>query len=526
MRFRPSLITKLTLSTSLVLLCFMVLLAYINSQNFKNVITDYTVSNADQLAEIITQSAYNSMLKNDKAGLSGLIWQIGLSEGVTHIRLMDRTGKIIHSSSEDEIGKVIDKNAEACTMCHKTDNPRLDAPTMHRSRFFIDSDGKRVMGLTKAIYNEPACYNASCHVHSSSHAILGVLDIVIPLDKLNNKISEYRTQIIVLTSSFILILGALITLLTQVFVNLPVQRLAKHSAMISSGNLDVRVPVTSNDELGELSESFNQMTEDLRKAHMELEAWGARLEAKVDERTGEIKRIETQLFRSEKLASLGKLVAGIAHEINNPLTGVLLYSSIINSDNRLHEDLRPDVDRIIKESRRCAEIVSQLLEFSREAMPHKEAVSLNELVEQVIAMLHKQPSFHDITIVKEFDRTLPDVLIDPGQIQQVFINLFLNATQAMQEGGILTITTRLDEQEFLACADVMDNGCGMSEEDIGMVFDPFFTTKPDGTGLGLSISYGIIENNGGEICVASKLGEGTVFTVKFPVYVGPTLKEC
>lgn len=520
MRFRLSLITKLILSTSLTLIGFMGLLAYTNTQNFSNAITEYAVGNADQLAEIINQGAYESMLKNDKGSLFEMIRNIGQSEGIAHIHLIDRTGKIVYSSIKDNIGKIIDKNAEACTMCHKSDNPHLHASSMRRSRFFTDSDGHAVMGFTKAIYNEPACFNASCHFHPPNYTILGVLDIVISLEKLNHRISDYRNQFIVITCILILLTGILITFLTQLFVNRPVQRLVQHSTQVSAGNLNVRVPVTSHDELGELSEAVNKMTENLGKARLELEARGASLEEKIDERTREIKRIEAHLFRSEKLASLGKLVAGIAHEINNPLTGVLLYSSIVDSDKRLHEELKPDVERIITESRRCADIVSRLLEFSREAMPNKEAVSLNELLDQVITLLHKQPSFHDIAIVKEYTPSLPNVLIDPRQLQQVFVNLFINASQAMMEGGTLTITTRLDDEGFLVCADVKDTGCGMNEEDLGRIFDPFYTTKNDGTGLGLSISYGIVENNGGKIEVKSKFDNGTVFTVKLPVHVG------
>ena len=376
MRFRPTLITKLSLITSLILLGCMGLLNYTNTQYFHDATIEYAVSNADQLAETINRSAYASMLKNDKGSIFEMIRRIGESEGITHIRLMDRTGKVIYSSRTDDLGKIIDKNAEACTMCHKSEDPHIQASSMHRSRFYTDKDGQEVMGFTRAIYNEPACFNASCHVHPPDFKILGVLDIVISLGKLNQKTRDYRNQFILITCIFILITGMLITFLTQIFVNLPIQRLVEHSAKVSAGKLDVRVPVTSQDELGELSEAINQMTEHLGIARQELEAWGSNLEAKVIERTWEIKRIETQLFRSEKLASLGKLVAGIAHEINNPLTGILLYSSLVNADKRLHDNLRDDVERIITESHRCADIVKRLLEFSREAMPHKEAVSL------------------------------------------------------------------------------------------------------------------------------------------------------
>lgn len=516
MHLRSSLIIKLTLAFSLILIGFMGLLDFININNFRKVMIGYTVSNADQLAEIINQSAYDYMLKNDKDSLYEMVRRISLSEGIHNIRLMDRTGKIMYSSLKEEIGTIVDKNAEACNMCHKSGDPRQNAPSMHRSRFFTNKDGMELMGLTKAIYNQPACFTASCHFHSQDYSILGVLDITVSLKDLHQKTRDYRMQFVVITCIFILIIGILTTLLIQSLVNKPVQRLVKHMSLVSEGNLEARVKVLSQDELGVLSESVNRMTENLMLARAELTEWASSLEMKVDDRTKEIKKIEGQLLRSEKLASLGKLVAGIAHEINNPLTGILLYSSIINGDKRLHPELKPDIDRVIAESKRCTDIVSRLLEFSREAMPHKESVSLNDLLDKVINLIHKQPTFQDISILKVYAPNLPDTIIDPSQIQQVFINIFLNASHAMEENGELTVTTYRDAKNSMVGVRIKDTGCGISEEDIDKIFDPFFTTKQSGTGLGLSISYGIVENNGGTIKVSSRVGIGTTFTLLLP----------
>lgn len=525
MTFRPLLIVKLTLAFSLILLGFMGLLDLLNINNFRKVMSENAVSSADQLAEIINQSAYDYMLKNDKEGLYKMVKRIGESEGIHHIRLMDRVGKIVYSSLIEEIGQSVNKNAEACTMCHKSDNPRQHAPSMHRSRFFTTSDGKELMGFTKAIYNQPACFTASCHFHMQDHTILGVLDIIVSQEAMHNKTNEYRIQSVIMTCIFIVLIAGLTSLLIQNQVNKPVQRLVKHMAQVSAGNLDERVPVLSRDELGILSESVNRMTENLKKAHDELTEWASSLEVKVYERTTEIKQIEGQLLRSEKLASLGKLVAGIAHEINNPLTGILLYSSIIDGDKRLDPGLKPDIDRVISESRRCSDIVSRLLEFSREAVPYKAPVSLNDLLDKVIALIHNQPTFHNIHIVLEYDPDLPAVLIDPSQMQQVFINILLNASHAMQEGGVLTIATFLAAENRMVGARIKDTGCGVPEEDLGRIFDPFFTTKQNGTGLGLSISYGIVENNGGTIEVKSRVGIGTIFTILLPAYQGGERKN-
>ena len=518
MQFRISLITKLTIATSIILVVFMWTLDSINLKYFRNIMTEYAVSNAEQIAEVINQSAYDSMMKNDKEQLYQVISHIGESKSIEHLRLIDRAGKVVFSSTKQEIGTIISMNSDACVMCHKSGNPRLYASSMHRSRLFTTSGGKEVLGLTRAIYNQPSCSTAACHFHHSEYNVLGILDITISLDYMLQKSHEYRMQFIIMTCVLLLLIGVLINFLTQRLVNRPVKRLVRHTTLVAAGKLDVRVPVSSSDELGDLSDTVNRMTESLQKAQEELKDWGTSLEQKVEERSQEIKRIQTQLYRSEKLASLGQLVAGIAHEINNPLTGVLLFSSIVSSDKRLDPALKADLERVISETSRCADIVKRLLEFSRETPTQRNVLSVNALFDKVINLMDQHPCFHDIEITKNYTLNLPDVIADPGQIQQVLMNLFLNACHAMPGGGSLTLSTRISDDGAFISADVGDSGCGISEEDLNRIFDPFFTTKDTGTGLGLSISYGIVVNNGGKLEVKSRIGEGTVFTVVLPVH--------
>jgi two-component system NtrC family sensor kinase len=227
--------------------------------------------------------------------------------------------------------------------------------------------------------------------------------------------------------------------------------------------------------------------------------------------------MEEQLRRSEKLASLGTLSAGVAHEINNPLTGILLYASILNSDKRLDPALLPDVARVISETQRCAGIVKDLLEFSRESLPEKEVIALDAILDEVVTFFHKQPDFSNIAIRKNYGSDMPLISVDPNQIRQVFMNLVINAGHAMPHGGDLEISTYRSADGTYICAGFKDSGDGILEENLARIFDPFFTTKSEGTGLGLSISYGIIENNGGKIEVKSKAGEGATFIVMLPV---------
>jgi len=520
MHLRLSLIVKLTLATSLILVGFMSLLDYVNLENFKRATIEYAASNADQLTEIINQSAYDAMMKNDKAELYQMIDRIAQSRSIEHISLIDRGGTVVYSSHKSEIGTVIDQKNAACIFCHQPNNTRLYSPTNNSSRLYRTVGGAEVLGYTKAIYNQPECSTGACHFHAKDHHILGVLDITVSLENLRQQSHEYRMEFIVMTCLLLLLIGVLITFMTQRLVDRPVQRLVRHTAQVSAGNMEARIPVTTADELGDLAEAINDMTGSLARAQEELKEWAGSLEHKVEERSQEIRQMQAQLNRSEKLASLGNLVAGIAHEINNPLSGILLYASIVDNDKRLDPLLKPDLERVIAECRRCADIVKQLLEFSREALPHKEAVSLNSLLDKVIGLLQHQPSFHNISIERSYAPDLGPVFVDANQMQQVFVNLFINASHAMPKGGVISVATSRPDNGGFACVEIGDTGCGISEEDLQRIFDPFFTTKAEGTGLGLSISYGFVENNAGKIEVRSTVGKGTTFTILLPLQEG------
>jgi len=519
MNMRISLIAKFTFATSLILLVFMGLLDNINLKNFRKVMIDYAVSNAEQVADVISQSTYDAMLKNDKTSLYHMIGRNAKSEHIEHIRLIDPKGKVIFSNISGETGSVIGKHADECIMCHSSESPDVSTTSKSRSRIIITRSGKEALGFTKAIYNQPACIAASCHFHGKNDTVLGLLDISISLETLRHKSREYRLEFIMLTCWLLLMIGVLVTILTHYLVDIPVRRLVRHSALVAEGDLESRVPISSRDELGELSVAINHMTENLGRADKELKGWADSLEHKVEERSREIMRMEEQLRRSEKLASLGTLAAGVAHEINNPLTGILLYASILNSDKKLDPDLLPDVERVISETQRCAGIVRNLLEFSRESSPEKEVIALEAILDELCTFFHKQPDFENIVIRKNYGSELPLVSVDPNQIRQVFMNLFINAGHAMPRGGGLEISTYRSEDGKYVCAGLQDDGDGISEENLARIFDPFFTTKTEGTGLGLSISYGIIENNGGKIEVKSRVGEGTTFIVMLPVSV-------
>jgi two-component system, NtrC family, sensor kinase len=515
---RLKLISKLTIATGVVLLCTMALFAYLNLNSLKDLLLQEAISEADKITETIIRSTHNQMLRDDRPLFYKTIAEIGSQRGVERIRLINKTGRVIYSTREIETGTLLNKQAEICVICHGLKELRITASSKNRSRRFFSSTGEEFLGITNAIYNEESCYTASCHFHPEGFKVLGVLDVVVSLDRMHSLINEYRNRSIALVLLLLALTSISITLFTQKLVNRPVRELLEHTKMLSRGELDGSVPSFANDELGELAQSFNSMTGSLKKARNELEGWGRTLEQMVQERTQELTQIQAQLIRSEKLASLGEVVAGIAHEINNPLTGILVFSSLIHSNPRLDETLKNDIETVIRETKRCATIVKGLLEFARCSTPQKGLASVNAVSETALSLIEHQILFQDITVIREYADDLPELLLDPNQIEQVFINIFLNAAQAMHGEGTLKVRSWVDPEQGFVFLTVTDNGCGIPEAHLSKVFDPFFSTKENkGTGLGLSVSYGIIQEHGGAIEVQSEVGDGTTFTIRLPL---------
>ncbi len=298
----------------------------------------------------------------------------------------------------------------------------------------------------------------------------------------------------------------------------PLQRMVNATQEIAKGDLEHKVEIKSTDELGYLASSFNQMTEKLKAANEELIEWGRTLEKKVQERTGELLEMQASLVQSEKLASLGKLAAGIAHEINNPLGGILIYSHLLLEETKGKSGQSETLKKIIKETSRCKNIVKGLLEFARPKEPEMAPTDLNEVINKTLAIFERQALFQNIKVEKDFSG-IPRIVADGSQLQQVFANIIINAAEAMDGNGLLTIKTYLDTKTNVLRIEFRDTGHGIREEDLPRLFEPFFTTKEvgKGTGLGLAISYSIVQKHNGSIKVKSEVGQGSTFTVILPL---------
>jgi len=297
----------------------------------------------------------------------------------------------------------------------------------------------------------------------------------------------------------------------------PLAVMVEATDKIAQGDLRHRVDLKGQDEIGQLARAFNRMTDELSLAHEDLTQWGQTLERRVEERTRELRGTQDQLVVSEKLAALGKMAAGVAHEINNPLTTILINTHLLLERPGRDAEEGETMNLIADETIRCAAIVRGLLDFARLTPSQAAPTDINDVVERTLLLLEKQALVRNIRIEKALDRTLPPIEVDKNKIQQVFSNLAINACEAMPRGGTLVVASLMSRDGTLIEITFTDTGVGISKENIPRLFDPFFTTKSFGTGLGLAVSYGIIRQRGGTILVRSEVGKGTVFTVRIPL---------
>ncbi len=298
----------------------------------------------------------------------------------------------------------------------------------------------------------------------------------------------------------------------------PVRLIADAMQRLAKGDYPPKVEVRSNDEIGYLAENFNRMSDELAAAHQLLVNSAETLERKVDERTAELKDMQEHLIQTEKLAALGKLAAGVAHEINNPLTGILTNSSLMLEDCADDDPARADLQTIVDETLRCRKIVKGLLDFARQTPPQKQLINLNQVVEDVLGLVRNQVGFRDISVTTQLDPTPASVMADHDQMRQVILNIVLNAAEALNGKGELTILSSIEQQNGVIRLAIHDNGPGIPDEVKSRIFEPFFTTKSSGTGLGLSIAYGIVERHGGTISLASAKGQGTTVSIDLPLH--------
>jgi two-component system NtrC family sensor kinase len=480
---------------------------------------------ANRVSEILKRSMRYGMLINRKEDVHQIINTVATEPGVDGIRIYNKKGTIVFSSQPAEVGRVVDFRAEACIICHAEAQPLEALPIAERHRVFRAGDGHRTIGVINPIDNEADCYTAACHAHSKEQTVLGVLDVKMSLDTVDRQLSQSRRQLILFAGFMILGSGFFAGWFIYIFVRRRVRALMMGTEQIASGNLTYRIPTTKQDELGLLAASFNRMSEDLAEAHREITDWSTHLEEKAEQKSRELAQAQSHMIRMERLASLGKLSATVAHEINNPLAGVLNYAFLALRMLR-DEALSPERKKALQEYLtiiknevgRSGDIVKNMLVFARQTGGNFASEHLHELINSSLMLVNHHMELKGIRSVQNLALDDDHLLCDAGQIRQAMIALFVNAIEAMENGGILTVTTSEIVNKESIAIDISDTGVGIPEQIIPNIFDPFFSTKKDakGVGLGLAVVYGIIQRHQGSIQVDSKQGQGTTFQIILP----------
>jgi two-component system NtrC family sensor kinase len=493
-------------------------------------LNDMVLKTASQLSETIKKSIQSDMLLNRKEHAYKIMETIGRQEGIEKVRIYSKEGRILFSSDHREIEGMVDKRAEACYGCHAEARPLERLATSERSRIFHSTDayelggkGHRILGIISPLYNEKGCSSAACHAHPQSNKVLGVIDVTMSLADVDHEINASRKRILLSSVVSIVSICLIVAFILIRLIEMPVKELVLGTKRVSEGDLEHFISVTTSDEMGHLASSFNQMTGDLQKAREEIQEGIRNLELKVEERTQELKATQSQLLQSEKLAAVGKLAATVAHEINNPLTGVYTYIKLMERKIEQgqtgagdFEKYRGFLETMRREVERTTAIVQNLLDFTRPKEPIRKQLNLLKVVEESLSLIRNKLSLNNVEVVNVM-KPLPDILADPAHMKQVFINLMINACEAMERGGTLTISGDHNAEENTVTVGVRDTGVGIEVENLARIFDPFFSTKEKGTGLGLSVVNGIVARHNGKVLIDSSPGNGTNIRITLPI---------
>ncbi len=480
---------------------------------------------ARRISDLVSSSTHYSMLINRKEDIEHIVATIGHEPDIERISIFNHGGQIVYSSDSSQVHRTVSTNQQPCIRCHSGKKPIV--ATNRELSIFRSARGYRVAELSRPILNEPSCYNASCHAHTPEEKVLGVMDIRISLKNIDAATDYSRNTLLALSLfSMILIIFILwIYLWKEVIV--PVRVLHHGTREIARGNLNYTIQDPSGTEIGDLAHSFNEMTARLRKAQDEITNWSRTLEDRVEQKSRELAAAQKQMLNVEKMASLGKLSATVAHEINNPLAGVLNYNKLIMKQIQKSdippekaEPILEELGIIESEIKRLGNIVKNLLTFARENGEELTENDINTVVEKSLILVGHHFQMNNIRLETRYCPKACVVKCHPDQLKQALIALYVNAVEAMAplEGGVLRVEVWRLEEEKKVRVRISDTGVGISPEDLPHIFEPFYSTKnkTSGVGLGLSVVYGIIKNHGGTIRVESEPNKGTTFIIELP----------
>jgi two-component system NtrC family sensor kinase len=525
-QLRVGLASKLVILLVVSTIALFSLFGYLNLRFQQQHAEEIILQDGDHVGDLIVRSLRYHMMRNDREALYQAINDIGTQPGMRRIRVLDSSGQINFSTDPSEIHTVVSKQAATCQDCH-VDGKLHEPLVSHHARFYVDTQGQRTLAVVRAVENESECSNASCHSHVASQRILGMVDVSLSLAPVSREIAVQQAELVWFTCAAVLVFSLLSVLFIWKVVASPMKQLLRGIQKVASGDVAQRLPVNSQDEFGELAVSFNKMTENLAQAQEENLAWARTLEQRVEEKTRDLEGAQRALFEREKMASIGRLAATVAHEVNNPLEGILTYARLtlkklekVVADGGPRAEMQENLHTIERESRRCGDLMRNLLAFARKTPSQHEPHDLNELIHHGLALVRHQMDLRGIELKAELQEGLPLTPCDAGQIRQVILAILVNATEAMPAGGVLRVSTLVDSRRQNVEMRFRDTGVGIPPDVLPHIFDPFFTTKENqqNTGLGLAVAHSILDQHGGSITVKSVPGQGSEFLVSLPLH--------
>lgn len=533
-KFRSSIYGRvvfiITISLTFLFVAFGVIFRSVNERYMKSVISE----NGNNIGFLVEGALYHSMLENDQTSLQRTLDLIDTMSGIDNVSMYDKNNNLVYTSIIDGSTKHSDPD---CINCHQDFDQMFSRD--EKSYRIIDANSECIMNpnigdkkvrslmIKSPILNNPSCSTAACHAHTPEEKVLGSLIIKMPLEQMDNAQQESTADYFLLAALMTVLLILSLILFTNKKIKKPLNELIEASLSVTRGDKNTRLKIKPNQlsDMRMVSIAFNEMLDNLQKATIELQNWSHQLEYKVQKKSEELGQAQNELINIERIASLGKLSLSVAHEINNPLSGILVYTKLVhkqlsnpNLDQEKIATMMKHLKFIESETKRCGDIVKGLLDFSRKDQEGFETRHLHEILSDTVELMDHPMKIANIHFLSDFSAKKDLISCSPNQIKQACVAILVNASEAVSENGEVVVHTFNPDDEHIRI-EFIDNGVGIDEEDIAYIFEPFFSTKKkaSGIGLGLSIVHGIVQSHNGKIDVKSERGKETVIAINFPL---------
>lgn len=516
----------LLVSMSALMFIFIAWLIFSMSNNY---LEDVTTRCGKRMSGLLNLTIWNSMVSGDHKEMTIAIQKMHEVPGIEAVRIYNNKGEVRHSTPGATQTILADSSFNPCTyFC----NPNSPVEEVYSTCFHeIDDEVHRYMIIHTPIMATPGCRSSGCHQEDSQ--LFGYTEIELPLHAMDVALNRILYQYFSLAVLFLLFLMGTLLFIVRRYVHKPLSEVVDASRAVTAGNMSVRVNVEAGDrnDIHHVGMAFNSMLESIHQSNRELQKWSTELESKVRTKSEDIARTQNEIYQIERLSSLGRLSSSVAHEINNPLAGILTYAKLVSrilekadfSEERI-STIQKHLAIIQSETARCGNIVKGLLNFSRDGSEKHENVSINQILSETEQLIHHSFQISDTRLVTDFTAVRDEIKANGNQIIQACLAVLTNALEAIGDtDGVVTYRSYNPDMEHVVI-EVRDNGIGIPAEDVEHIFEPFFSSKKEmsGIGLGLAVTYGILEQHNARVAVDSAPGKGTSIKFTFDLADGRT----